>query len=166
MLAATTSFSIRNPTPEPKLSIPTIYLSSDRPSEPQPRKQKGSAKLNLWSRARSIRSGRKLNRPVENPVQAAVPVEKDRTGDAVSDSEREDDGETRDGKSIYMVSDGTGWTAENSVNAALGQFDHCLVDHGCSVSTHLFSGVSFLSFFSDIKTISAGQPQIMLETWN
>lgn len=54
-------------------------------------------------------------------------------------------GEEEMGKSIYMVSDGTGWTAEHSVNAALGQFDYCLVDRGCPVNTHLFSGVS-LSF--------------------
>ena len=46
------------------------------------------------------------------------------------------------GKAIYMVSDGTGWTAEHSVSAALGQFEHCLVDRRCSVSTHLFSGVN------------------------
>lgn len=46
------------------------------------------------------------------------------------------------GKSIYMVSDGTGWTVEHSVNAALGQFEHCLVDRACAVNTHLFSGVS------------------------
>jgi [pyruvate, phosphate dikinase]-phosphate phosphotransferase / [pyruvate, phosphate dikinase] kinase len=49
------------------------------------------------------------------------------------------------GKQIYMVSDGTGWTAENSVNAALGQFENCLVDRACPINTHLFSGV-FLSF--------------------
>lgn len=144
MLAAT-RFSLPNPTPpEHKPPIPTISLSSEPPSKPQPRKLKGSAKLNLWSRARSIRSGRKLERPAEIPAKAATLVEKPlvRTGDAVSDSDKEDDGEIREGKSIYMVSDGTGWTAEHSVSAALGQFDHCLVDHGCSVSTHLFSGVS------------------------
>jgi hypothetical protein len=49
-------------------------------------------------------------------------------------------------KSIYMVSDGTGWTAEHSVNAALGQFEHCLVDRGCAVNTHLFNGVK-IHFF-------------------
>ncbi|CBI23167.3 unnamed protein product, partial [Vitis vinifera] len=40
-----------------------------------------------------------------------------------------------------MVSDGTGWTVEHAVNAALGQFEHCLVDRGCPVNTHLFSGI-------------------------
>lgn len=57
------------------------------------------------------------------------------------------------GKSIYMVSDGTGWTAEHSVNAALGQFDYCLVDRVCPVSTHLFSGVSFNFLFCLDKLI-------------
>lgn len=49
--------------------------------------------------------------------------------------------EMEGGKSIYMVSDGTGWTAEHSVTAALGQFEHCLVDRVCPVNTHLFSGI-------------------------
>jgi hypothetical protein len=44
--------------------------------------------------------------------------------------------------SIYMVSDGTGSTLEQSVNAVLGQFEHCLVDRRCATSTHLFSGVN------------------------
>ena len=47
---------------------------------------------------------------------------------------------------IYMVSDGTGWTAEHCVNAALGQFEHCLIDRGCPVNTHLFSQVSPIVF--------------------
>lgn len=56
-------------------------------------------------------------------------------------------------KSIYMVSDGTGWTAEHSVNAALGQFEHCLVDRGCPINTHLFSGVSWSIFrFISVQT--------------
>jgi len=46
------------------------------------------------------------------------------------------------GKAIYMVSDGTGWTAEHAVNAALGQFEHCFVDRGCAVNTHLISMVN------------------------
>jgi regulator of PEP synthase PpsR (kinase-PPPase family) len=43
------------------------------------------------------------------------------------------------------VSDGTGWTAEHSVNAALGQFENCLADRGCAVNTHLFSLVKYLA---------------------
>jgi len=71
-----------------------------------------------------------------SPVQTRV----------ASDSEGfngEDDGELTEGKAIYIVSDGTGWTAEHAVSAALGQFEHCLVDRGCPMSTHLFSGVRF-----------------------
>jgi hypothetical protein len=67
-----------------------------------------------------------------------------------SEEEEEDDDEGCDvsevegeaaANSIYMVSDGTGWTLEHSVNAVLGQFEHCLVDRQCATSTHLFSGV-------------------------
>lgn len=61
---------------------------------------------------------------------------------------------TAEGKAIYMVSDGTGWTAEHSVNAALGQFEYCLVDHGCPVNTHLFSGVCSSFSFSTPQNIS------------
>lgn len=64
---------------------------------------------------------------------------------AEMDGDGGDNGEMTAGKAIYMVSDGTGWTAEHSVNAALGQFEHCLIDRGCPVNTHLFSGV-FPSF--------------------
>jgi hypothetical protein len=64
------------------------------------------------------------------PEDAAVAVE-DGEDDVVSN-----------GKSIYIVSDGTGWTAEHSVNAALGQFEHCFLDRGCAVNTHLFSMVN------------------------
>ncbi|CAM6084695.1 unnamed protein product [Calypogeia fissa] len=28
-------------------------------------------------------------------------------------------------KSVFMISDGTGWTPDQSVHAALGQFEHC-----------------------------------------
>lgn len=103
-----------------------------------------SPQLNRWSRARTLRSGRKLDRsssrtqPLElNHIQPTVPLAVD-PDDAVS----KDGAEVRVVKSIYIVSDGTGWTAEHCVNAALGQFDYCLVDHGCPVSTHLFSGVT------------------------
>uniref|UniRef100_A0A0V0HM12 Putative ovule protein n=1 Tax=Solanum chacoense TaxID=4108 RepID=A0A0V0HM12_SOLCH len=62
-------------------------------------------------------------------------------GDSRSGSS-DDEKEVNGGKPIFMVSDGTGWTAEHAVNAALGQFDYCLVDRVCPVNTHLFSGVS------------------------
>ena len=136
------------PDSKPGIPTPTIFLSSSElPSKPKPQKSKGSLRLNLWSRSRSLRSGRKLERPVENPAQAVIPVEKAPLPFQAGDGEGEDDGQTREGKSIYIVSDGTGWTAEHSVSAALGQFDHCLVDQACAVNTHLFSGVSIYLLF-------------------
>jgi regulator of PEP synthase PpsR (kinase-PPPase family) len=50
------------------------------------------------------------------------------------------------GKGVYMISDGTGWTADHAVQAALGQFEHCLVDRRCTVDTYLFSQVLKLGF--------------------
>lgn len=107
------------------------------------RKTKVSPQLNRWSRARAIRSGHKLDRSSSrtqtlepNHSQPTVPLAVN-PDHAVS----EDDAEFSAVNSIYIVSDGTGWTAEHCVNAALGQFDYCLVDRGCPVSTHLFSGV-------------------------
>jgi len=113
-------------------------------------KPKVSPQLNRWSRARAIRAGRKLDRsstprtqtiePNNSPPTAPFAVDPD---DIVSE-----DGSEFRAKSIYIVSDGTGWTAEHCVNAALGQFDYCLVDRGCPVSTHMFSGVTFPTLHS------------------
>lgn len=77
---------------------------------------------------------------VARPVHPGQGADKE-PGAAVTAEDGEARVEGRVGKSIYMVSDGTGWTVEHSVNAALGQFEHCLVDRGCPVNTHLFSGV-------------------------
>ncbi|WJX14794.1 Pyruvate, phosphate dikinase regulatory protein, chloroplastic [Trifolium repens] len=71
--------------------------------------------------------------PNHSPPTVPLAVDAD---DTVSD-----DGAEFKAKSIYIVSDGTGWTAEHCVNAALGQFDYCLVDRGCPVCTHMFSGI-------------------------
>ncbi|XP_019058813.1 PREDICTED: pyruvate, phosphate dikinase regulatory protein 1, chloroplastic [Tarenaya hassleriana] len=111
-------------------------------SEHQPRKFKGSSQLNRWNMARNLRSGIKLDRPVNRSNRGPRrPIEKPSVEGDVSSGNGEDDVDLTAGKSIYMVSDGTGWTAEHSVNAALGQFEHCLVDRGCPVNTHLFSGI-------------------------
>jgi hypothetical protein len=121
-------------------------------------KSKGSPQLKRWSRARNIRSGRRLDRPVQDKAEPSsspssstyttIPSIPNRI-DEYEGSDDEDDKDLPSGKTIYMVSDGTGWTAEHSVHAALGQFETCLVDRGCGVNTHLFSGVSiqFHSFF-------------------
>ena len=63
-------------------------------------------------------------------------------GNFVTKIDGDDDMEVRLGKSIYMISNKTGSTAEHSVNTALGQFEHYLVDRGCPVNTHLFSRVN------------------------
>ncbi|KAL9452717.1 hypothetical protein AB3S75_008499 [Citrus x aurantiifolia] len=128
-------------------STPTApgQTTSEPDSKPQARKLKSSPQLNRWSRARSVRSGRKLDRLCHRSPQSSVNFQvRDRDGvdlepERISDGE--DNVEAMEGKSIYMVSDGTGWTAEHSVNAALGQFEHCLVDRNCAVNTHLFSGI-------------------------
>lgn len=140
--------SLRTPR-TPSISLHVNVEPPSKPgSEPQARKPKGSPQLNHWSRARALRSGRKLDRPShEAPAAAEVarPVHPGQGTDKEPGAVTAEDGEARVegrvGKSIYMVSDGTGWTVEHSVNAALGQFEHCLVDRGCPVNTHLFSGV-------------------------
>ena len=63
-------------------------------------------------------------------------------GNSVMKIDGDDDVVVRLRKSIYMISNETGWTAKHAVNAMLGQFEHCLVDHGCPVNTHLFSRVN------------------------
>lgn len=122
--------------------------------EPQARKLKGSGQLNRWSRARAVRSGRKLDRPAHR-AQVVEPKPRVQPRETMSleptsttGGDGDDNVDVAGAKSIYMVSDGTGWTVEHSVNAALGQFDHCLVDRGCPVNTHLFSGVRCLLVFS------------------
>ncbi|KAI3510410.1 hypothetical protein L1887_17381 [Cichorium endivia] len=66
------------------------------------------------------------------------------------------------GKHIYMVSDGTGWTAEHSVNATLGQFEHCLVDRGCPVNTHLFSGIEGVEQLMEIIKQAAREGAMLI----
>ncbi|KAJ0983156.1 hypothetical protein J5N97_011411 [Dioscorea zingiberensis] len=126
---------------------PTADPAPDPPARKPPR---GSSQLNRWSMARSIRAGRRLARPAQgkdstatrtaSPIQPSISAADEEEVDS-----GDDDGEMSTAKEIYMVSDGTGWTAEHSVNAALGQFEHCLVDRGCAVNTHLFSMVRFSS---------------------
>lgn len=140
--------------PPPPASATQTGAGTGPNSEPSAiRKFKGSGQLNRWSRARTIRSGRKLDRPVQKSqapegrgAQAALldglsGMSGDAEGSTGSNGDDNVELMATAAKQIYMVSDGTGWTAEHSVNAALGQFEHCLVDRGCSVNTHLFSGI-------------------------
>lgn len=165
MISTTTLLSNVPPTPAPSTktasSVSEPNSEPASPNEPSRRKIKTSPQLNRWSRARAIRSGKKLQRPVHktgselNSNSNSNSVFRSYYSESDSEDERgiisvneigrnkgmDQTEVTGTGKSIYMVSDGTGWTAEHSVNAALGQFEHCLVDRVCPVNTHLFSGV-------------------------
>ncbi|KAK2644407.1 hypothetical protein Ddye_019602 [Dipteronia dyeriana] len=164
----------------PTLSLPNLNSTpstSDPNSEPQVRKLKSSSQLNRWSRARAIRSGRKLDRSgnrsgqavagVKSPPPPPVHFQSTESGaslDTEKTSDGGDDVEKTAGKSIYMISDGTGWTAEHSVNAALGQFEFCLVDRGCSVNTHLFSGIDDVEQLMEIIKQSAKEGAMVAYT--
>ncbi|XP_010485527.1 PREDICTED: pyruvate, phosphate dikinase regulatory protein 2 [Camelina sativa] len=122
--------------PEPK-SEPPIATGSSSP------KMKISPKLNRWSMGRALRSGCvKLDRPIRRTDNTHC-----RQATEANETEEDDkktsaiDVEITAGKSIYLISDGTGWTAEHSVNAALGKFENYSVNRGSSVNTHLFSWV-------------------------
>lgn len=156
--SSTSSLSNLPPNHTPPIAGPTPNPNHQPPESDNRKLNKGSSQLLRWSRARAIRSGVKLDRPIQRTLLQNTeivdrPVRKSGDGDSTTSaspnysSEDDDDGcvveleELKGGKDIYMVSDGTGWTAEHSVTAALGQFEHCLIDRGCPVNTHLFSGV-------------------------
>ncbi|KAM7525200.1 hypothetical protein LguiA_015102 [Lonicera macranthoides] len=134
-------------------------------TEPQPRKPKISSHLNRWSMARTIKSGRKLDRPdhrmptveVKHPVH---PTEKEPPLSSPSVTINREE----EGKWIYMVSDGTGWTAEHSVSAALGQFEYCFVDRGCIVNTRLFSGINDVERLIEIIKQAAKEGAMLVYT--
>ncbi|CAM6128939.1 unnamed protein product [Calypogeia fissa] len=126
-------------------------------------KIKPSGQLSKWARARKIRAGKltttqKKNDSIVLPAGAegvAVEAAESRQELVEREAAREDDEKFEEGedygltrslegyeKSVFMISDGTGWTADHSVHAALGQFEHCMVDRRCSVNTHLFSDVN------------------------
>ncbi|XP_076931490.1 putative pyruvate, phosphate dikinase regulatory protein, chloroplastic [Bidens hawaiensis] len=135
-----------------------------------------SSQLSRWSRARVIKSGRKLDRHVQ-PKQPQITENADvqfirsEGGEAVVSSSSEDEtgGTTEEavvvkGKEIYMVSDGSGRTAEHSVNAALGQFEHFMIDGGCPVYTRLFSGINDMDRLMEIIMQAAKQDAILIYT--
>ncbi|KAK6776955.1 hypothetical protein RDI58_023672 [Solanum bulbocastanum] len=158
-------------------SPPASSGNSDE-SQSQVRRIKASPQLNRWSRARSIRSGRKLDRsavsatvstesrdksgsPVRSELEIELPMSP--KGDSRSGSS-DDEKEINGGKPIFMVSDGTGWTAEHAVNAALGQFDYCLVDRVCPVNTHLFSGIDDVEKLMEIVKQAAKEGAMVVYT--
>ncbi|CAN6458020.1 unnamed protein product [Victoria cruziana] len=141
-------------------SLPTDPEQQDRPKSPdgkteeRPRdwKTKGSRQLSRWCRARELRYGRRTQRP-SSPHRTDSSDPETPAADGTSpvappslvlQNDDEKVAEVVGGgkpKAIYMVSDGTGWTAEYTVNTALGQFDHCLGNRACAVHTHIFSGI-------------------------
>ncbi|KAF7840671.1 pyruvate, phosphate dikinase regulatory protein 1, chloroplastic [Senna tora] len=140
----------------------------DSVSEPPNRRLKGSPQLNRWSRARAIRSGRKLDRP--NPPIQTLPSDPSLPSLSLSPDPDSDENDRVEGvevrvvKSIYIVSDGTGWTAEHCVTAALGQFDYCLVDHGCPVNSHMFSGIDDAEKLLEIIKQAAKEGALLVYT--
>ncbi|KAK9151888.1 hypothetical protein Syun_010197 [Stephania yunnanensis] len=147
-------------TSDPKLSDPTQNQTSPK------LKLKLSPKLNRWHRARSLRTGRRLDRP-SSPNQTLQTAQPSPTTLQVREEKDNGDGDVEmkmSAKEIYMVSDGTGWTVEHSVNAALGQFEHCLVDRNCSVNTHLFSGIDDVERLIEIIKQAAKEGAMLLYT--
>jgi hypothetical protein len=148
-------------------SSPALTPAVERPSQsqsdgapPPPRPDvvasslalRASPQLNRWPRSRALRSNRRprLESALSSSSAASVTKTSRPEDAAVAVEDGEDDDvcvetDAAGGKAIYIVSDGTGWTAEHSVNAALGQFEHCFVDRGCAVNTHLFSMVNISS---------------------
>ncbi|KAJ3684283.1 hypothetical protein LUZ61_013447 [Rhynchospora tenuis] len=133
------------------------------PTQHESPTNRASSQLSRWSRVRSIRSGRVLN---SHSMQ-------EKTGSSAR--EAKDDMEEMDGpdgfsdvinqrKKIYMVSDGTGWTAEHSVYATLRQFENDHVDMGCPVNTQLFSGVEDMDGLLDIIKQAAREGALLLYT--
>ncbi|KAK1260163.1 hypothetical protein QJS04_geneDACA019124 [Acorus gramineus] len=151
------------------LSIPEIPSPSSQPEpDPPPARRPPSPQLSRWSRARALRSGRRLDRPVhrKDSSSSTTTTVLDGPPDEIQAVQLGVDGgeDEEEGKVIYMVSDGTGWTAENSVNAALGQFDHCLVDRRCAVNTHLFSGIDDVERLIEIIKQAAKEGGLLLYT--
>ncbi|KAG6584067.1 putative pyruvate, phosphate dikinase regulatory protein, chloroplastic, partial [Cucurbita argyrosperma subsp. sororia] len=166
----TPSYTTPKPRNQPPISNSIINNQSSSESGPQVRKPKGSPQLNRWSRARALRSGHKLERHSNRTAQAVElrspdsPTDRAPPEPALKGRDGDDDVERIVGKSIYMVSDGTGWTVEHSVTAALGQFTHCLVDRVCPVSTHLFSGVDDVERLREIVKQAAKEGAMLVYT--
>nr|XP_043610274.1 probable pyruvate, phosphate dikinase regulatory protein, chloroplastic [Erigeron canadensis] len=138
--------------------------------------RKPTNQTSRWSRARVIKSGRKLDRPVqeqkhhhenENIKSSVDPQPKGLIIDESLENERTEEAQVvvvRSGKEIYMVSDGSGRTAEHSVNAALGQFEHFIVDRGCPVNPRLFSGINDTERLMEIIMQAAKEDALLIYT--
>ncbi|KAL3685714.1 hypothetical protein R1sor_003736 [Riccia sorocarpa] len=157
---------------EDEQDLDSVHVTSVR----APSKLKPSGQLARWARARKLRSAGKTSIPSRNEVTSATDNSASQEVAEAAELARyaepflPEDGDLYGGglpgdspvkeKCIFMVSDGTGWTADHSVQAALGQFEHCLVDQRCSVNTHLFSDVKEERLLEIIR--QAGQEEAMI----
>ncbi|KZV55184.1 putative pyruvate, phosphate dikinase regulatory protein, chloroplastic-like [Dorcoceras hygrometricum] len=177
-LSSTSSPNQSKPSsPSPAVSQPSS------PRGPKAGRIKTSPQLSRWSRARAIRSGRKLDRPIQqlsaqvgnsdNSALGTIVIDENIDGTEFQGSSPRKEGGSNGnfvadvaagGKAIYMVSDGTGWTAEHLVHAALGQFDYCLVDRVCPVNTHLFSGIDDVETLMEIIKQGAKEGVMLVYT--
>ncbi|KAJ4771968.1 Pyruvate orthophosphate dikinase regulatory protein [Rhynchospora pubera] len=130
---------------------------------PQSPTGRASSQLRRWSHVRSIRPSRVLSSHAT----------REKTGSSAGDVKEEmelmdgPDGYSdvmNPGRKIYMVSDGTGWTAEHSVYATLRQFENGHVDMGCQVNTQLFPGVEDMDGLLDIIRQAARENALLLYT--
>ncbi|CAK9866288.1 unnamed protein product [Sphagnum jensenii] len=153
----------------PRRSICSPRASNPNPPPPPPLdpRARGSAQLARWARARRIRSGRMPSTKMQTQTEVEAQQFTEGTAaasDGVSDGESDDEDGGVGGKCVYMVSDGTGWTAEHAVHAALGQFEHCLVDQRCSVDTHLFSQIDEVERLMEIIRQAAQEEALVFFT--
>ncbi|CAM0146197.1 unnamed protein product [Urochloa decumbens] len=171
---ATPGQSDRAPPPRASDEATAASSSSSSPTI------RATSQLSQWSRSRTLRSGRRLERtavssaaavtkPPPTPQREQPPslLYDGAPAAAVGD---DDDGvcvaerDALTGKAIYLVSDGTGWTAEHAVQAALGQFENCLVDRGCAVNTNLFSGINDTDKLLEVIKQAAKEGALVLYT--
>ncbi|KAI5071349.1 hypothetical protein GOP47_0013600 [Adiantum capillus-veneris] len=132
---------------------------------------KGSSQLTRWARTRRLRSGKLADKNLPEstvdgpPLQVPPQNEEDIISvNMLGDNDAAPSASFGSENMIYMVSDGTGWTVEHSVHAALGQFEHCLIDHGCPVNTHLFSEVNDVERLMEIIRDAGKERAILVYT--
>ncbi|NP_001352398.1 Pyruvate phosphate dikinase regulatory protein 2 [Zea mays] len=166
-----------SPALTPAVERPGQSQSDGAPPPPRPDEVasslalRASPQLNRWSRSRALRSNRRpgLESALSSSSAASVTKTSRPEDAAVAVEDGEDDDvcvetDAAGGKAIYIVSDGTGWTAEHSVNAALGQFEHCFVDRGCAVNTHLFSMIDNMDRLLEVIKQAAKEGALVLYT--
>ncbi|KAH7300629.1 hypothetical protein KP509_24G072000 [Ceratopteris richardii] len=162
-----------SPTPSPSFAPEESAEAASNSSNRRDWNLKGSSQLTRWARARRIRSGKLAGRnsPPEGSYVNGKSSFPEKTDDGIGAQilDHDDKGNAsplfpEKENVIYLVSDGTGWTVEHSVHAALGQFEHCLADQGCSVNTHLFSEVSDVERLVEIVRDAGKERAILVYT--